>query len=189
LEIVTVPVTGAEFVAEVRRFLGRPYVYGADGPNSFDCSGLIYYSAHQLGLNKCPRTSEEQFAWCKRVQTPSAGDLVFFVGAENDPPPGHVGVVTAPGRMIDAPHTGTVVQEASFTTSGSGVDEFMGYGRMPDMTGSPSSNASLIRPGKSSSDRTAGIIGVIGGLILVGAIIIVVVAAFALLIAAGVIFR
>jgi NlpC/P60 family len=137
------PATAAEFIADVRACLGRPYVFGAAGPDAFDCSGLVYYNARKVGITKCPRTSEEQFAWTQPVQTPLAGDLVFFTGAENDPPPGHVGIVVAPGVMIDAPHTGTVVQQANYGTNGTGVNNFMGYGRMPGL-GASTANQSLI---------------------------------------------
>jgi NlpC/P60 family len=179
--------TGAEFVALVRSCEGKPYIYGAAGPDAFDCSGLVYYNARRAGIKNCPRTSEEQAAWCKKVDSPSAGDLVFFVGAENDPPPGHVGVVVAPGVMIDAPHTGTVVQQANFGINGTGVDKFMGYGRMPGMSGSPSANASLIR--SKPTRQEAGIIGDVIGFLVVAAIVAGLVLLFSLLIAAGIIFR
>jgi hypothetical protein len=171
--------SGAEIVAEVRRFLGRPYIFGADGPNAFDCSGLVYYACHQLGINTCPRTSEEQFGWVKRVDTPSPGDLVFFVGSEQDPPPGHVGIVISPGWMIDAPHTGTVVQVGRYSTGGTGVSKFMGFGAIPDTTVSPTANGSLIRPGtKEVQTNTMTAIGgsIVGSVLMVGFALLVIAA-------------
>lgn len=134
--------TGAEFVTVVTSHLGAPYEYGAAGPRAFDCSGLIQYSLHEMGIY-CPRTSEEQWAWVQQVSEPGTGDLVFFVGAELDPPPGHVGVVVNPGRMIDAPFTGAVVRYDAFSEGGTGVNKFIGYGRVPGLSGSASANASV----------------------------------------------
>lgn len=174
----------ADFVADVRACLGRPYVYGAAGPGSFDCSGLVFYNARRAGIKGCPRTSEEQFTWCKGVDVPMPGDLVFFTGAENDPPPGHVGVVIAQGRMIDAPHTGTVVQEANFGTQGTGVDQFLGYGRMPGLSGTAATTANqslLTTPDHKQAAQAHAvgsvmswltIIGIVLGLILIGGLLL-----------------
>lgn len=126
--------TGDDLVAQARRVLGKPYIYGADGPNAFDCSGLVKWCCDNIGVTSCPRTSEAQFAWTQRVDTPGAGDLVFFVGAEPDPPPGHVGIVVAPGQMINAPHTGSVVEQTGYGLNGVSVNKFMGYGRLPGIT-------------------------------------------------------
>lgn len=167
--------TGAEFVAEARRFLGRPYKFGAAGPNEFDCSGLVQYSLKQIGVT-APRTSEEQFAWCEPVSTPQAGDLVFFVGAEGEAPPGHVGIVVAPGTMIDAPHTGTVVQQANYGTNGTGVDGFMGFGKVPGLAGSSSTaNQSLITKRDGSGSRLDNEVGQAIGTIASYAIMVVVI--------------
>jgi hypothetical protein len=159
------PVTSAAFIAQARRCLGRPYLYGAAGPGEFDCSGLVQWCLKQTGIS-APRTSEEQFAWTERAQTAMAGDLVFFQGAELDPPPGHVGIVVAPGVMIDAPHTGAVVMQANFGTSGTGVNRFMGYGRIPGLVGSSANQAIITGQGQSGSVRqqtaiTGGWIGIV----------------------------
>ncbi len=90
--------------------LGKPYVYGATGPDAFNCSGLTMraYQAAGIGL---PRTSEEQ--WSAGPHVPEdqlePGDLVFF-----DPDasglPGHVGIYAGDGTMIDAPNSNGVVR-------------------------------------------------------------------------------
>lgn len=160
----------------MRRALGKPYIFGADGPNSFDCSGLIYWACQIIGIKSCPRTSEEQFAWTERVTDPLPGDLVFFEGAELDPPPGHVGIVIGPGRMIDAPHTGTVVQEGGFGTTGSGVNRFMGYGRIPGLSGGTTANQAIIttRPGRA--DKAPVAIGSVSGIAVIGVVLLLVAA-------------
>lgn len=53
--------TAAEFIAEEKKFLGVPYVYGGESPSGFDCSGLVQYSLNAIGVRGCPRTSEEQW--------------------------------------------------------------------------------------------------------------------------------
>jgi peptidoglycan DL-endopeptidase CwlO len=92
--------------------LGKPYQWGASGPDSFDCSGLTYAAYEQAGV-AIPRTSEQQ--WLALAHVPSSsmrpGDLVFFNPGEFAAGlPGHVGIYIGAGRMIDAPHTGTVVR-------------------------------------------------------------------------------
>lgn len=52
--------TGAEFVTKAEAEIGVPYVYGGASPSGFDCSGLVYWCLHQIGISGCPRTSEEQ---------------------------------------------------------------------------------------------------------------------------------
>lgn len=88
--------------------LGKPYVWGAEGPNSFDCSGLVCYVYAQVGL-RLPRVTFSQ-VHCGRAVSPSdlaPGDLVFF---RQD---AHVGIYLGGGWFIHAPHTGDVVKISS----------------------------------------------------------------------------
>ena len=59
---------------------GDSYAYGGDGPNSFDCSGLVYYSYRAAGFSNIPRTSTAQARATRRISPSSMqrGDLVFF---------------------------------------------------------------------------------------------------------------
>lgn len=101
-----------DLVALARDFLGDRYVYGATGPTTFDCSGLTQH-VYKLGGISIPRTSEEQYAFGTPISAAQAqpGDLVFFAGSDGTAAaPGHVGIYIGGGQMIDAPHTGTVVQ-------------------------------------------------------------------------------
>lgn len=61
----------------VRSRAGKPYVYGAAGPNAFDCSGLVQWVYRHVGKN-LPRTSGAQAGATQRVRNPQVGDLVFF---------------------------------------------------------------------------------------------------------------
>lgn len=86
--------------------IGKPYVFGDEGPNSFDCSGLMQWVYAKVGL-KLPRTAAQQQAAAKPVSAAQAlpGDLVFW-GA----PAHHVGLYIGGGKMIAAPHSGAKVR-------------------------------------------------------------------------------
>jgi hypothetical protein len=86
------------------RELGKPYVWGAEGPNAFDCSGLMQYVMAQVGIN-LPRTAAEQQRVTNRVDNPYPGDLVFYGS-----PATHVGLYIGAGRMIHAPNSRSVVK-------------------------------------------------------------------------------
>ncbi|HYJ67487.1 MAG TPA: C40 family peptidase [Nocardioidaceae bacterium] len=62
-----------------RRQIGEPYVYGANGPGAFDCSGLTSYAFHRAGL-RMPRTSDAQYDRVRHIRKRNIrrGDLVFF---------------------------------------------------------------------------------------------------------------
>jgi cell wall-associated NlpC family hydrolase len=97
-------------VAFVYAQLGKPYVFGASGPNSYDCSGLTSAAWASVGIS-IPRTSEEQWAGLPHVPTSDMqpGDILVFNGA------GHVGIYVGGGMMIDAPHTGLDVQKVALS--------------------------------------------------------------------------
>ena len=85
--------------------VGKPYVWGAVGPDSYDCSGLMKWSWAQVGV-AIPRTAAEQQAWAVPVPISQLqpGDLVFFGS-----PAHHVGMYAGNGTMVDAPHSGAFV--------------------------------------------------------------------------------
>jgi cell wall-associated NlpC family hydrolase len=89
--------------------LGKKYVWGAEGPNSFDCSGLTYY-VYKNALGKTiPRTSAAQSKYGQYVPKGElqSGDLVFS-GANGKV--SHVGIYIGNGKMIHSPQTGDVVK-------------------------------------------------------------------------------
>jgi peptidoglycan DL-endopeptidase CwlO len=98
--------------------LGSPYVWGAEGPATFDCSGLTSFAYAASGIT-IPRVSRAQFAAYAGLRPVDplhlvAGDLVFF--ADNPGNPGtihHVGMYIGKGLMVEAPHTGAVVRTSS----------------------------------------------------------------------------
>ncbi|MGH3120254.1 MAG: NlpC/P60 family protein [Streptosporangiaceae bacterium] len=107
-----VPVSGAagQAVAYAYSKLGDPYVYGATGPSSFDCSGLVQAAWASAGV-AIPRTTYEQVAALPAVSTSSLqpGDLLFFDGD------GHVGIYVGGGYLIDAPQTGQDVEKVALS--------------------------------------------------------------------------
>ena len=105
--------TGEEVVANARAELGRPYVYGATGPDDFDCSGLVQFVFGKAGLS-VPRVSSAQFTFGSQIQASdlAPGDLVFSEWSGDDVPHhGHVAIYAGNGNVIEAPHPGGVVQE------------------------------------------------------------------------------
>jgi len=102
--------TAIEIVlAKARAQLGKPYVYGADGPNAFDCSGLTQFVWAAAGV-QLPHNAAAQYDTVRHVAAKDLrpGDLVFFGGGGI----GHVGLYIGGGKMIHAPYTGTNVQVA-----------------------------------------------------------------------------
>lgn len=93
-------------VSAVQAALGAPYVWGATGPNSFDCSGLTQWAWRQAGV-AIPRTSQGQAGAGRRVPLSQAqpGDLVIY---RNDA--SHVGMYVGNGQVVHAPHPGAQVR-------------------------------------------------------------------------------
>jgi cell wall-associated NlpC family hydrolase len=104
-----VPVNGRAGIAVQAAMdqLGDSYSWGADGPTSFDCSGLTMYAWGKAGVS-LPHSSASQFSEGRRVSRANLmpGDLVFF----GDPSIHHVGMYIGNGRMVHAPRPGKPVQ-------------------------------------------------------------------------------
>ncbi|KES03820.1 hypothetical protein BU52_28705 [Streptomyces toyocaensis] len=98
----------AEAVAYAYRKIGSPYVWGATGPDAFDCSGLVQAAYRSAGVS-LPRTTYAQIGAGRRVARSELlpGDLVFFY-----PGISHVGIYVGDGRMIHAPNPSAPVRLA-----------------------------------------------------------------------------
>ncbi|MFI7700907.1 C40 family peptidase [Nonomuraea sp. NPDC049480] len=93
-------------VAVAKSQVGDPYRYGAEGPGSFDCSGLTQYSWKKAGVT-LPRVAASQFARIRNKvswRNLQPGDLLFFRGL------GHVGMYVGKGKMVHSPSSGKRVQ-------------------------------------------------------------------------------
>ena len=101
------PSLGQQAVAEAARHAGAPYVWGAAGPDSFDCSGLTMYVFGRFGRS-LPHNASAQ----SQVTMPVApgaqqpGDLIFFSPGGSI---SHVGIYAGNGQVWNAPHSGSVV--------------------------------------------------------------------------------
>ncbi|WP_432981838.1 NlpC/P60 family protein [Dactylosporangium sp. CA-233914] len=99
--------------------LGKPYVWGAAGPNSFDCSGLTMMAWKAAGVT-LPHNAAEQYNTVRHITRSqlAPGDLVFYNGL------GHVGIYIGNNQIIHAPNSRTVVKVAPID-----IDTLYGYGR------------------------------------------------------------
>ena len=103
-----------KFVAEAKKYVGCPYVLGAVGPNSFDCSGLVYYVARQALQKQLPRTAKAIYNYCRIVpdREKEIGDLLFFKTNDTSPIT-HVGIYIGNNQFIsaisDGPNSGVVI--------------------------------------------------------------------------------
>ena len=104
---------GNEVVNYAYKFLGKPYVYGANGPNAFDCSGLTQYVYNKFGagLSRTTYTQVEEGTKVNRSDLRS-GDLVFF---NTEGSISHVGIYIGDGEFIHAPRTGKPVMVSSLS--------------------------------------------------------------------------
>jgi len=100
-------------VAYASNFLGTPYVWGATGPQYFDCSGFMQYVYAHFGVN-LSRTTFTQINEGSYVPRESlqAGDLIFFGTGSN---PHHVGMYVGNNSYIHAPRTGDVIKISALT--------------------------------------------------------------------------
>ena len=92
--------------------VGKPYVWGATGPATYDCSGLIMRAFQTAGIN-LPRVSREQFYSGGHIPVAQAqpGDLLFYATDRNDPATiHHVVLYMGDGKMVEAPYSGEQVR-------------------------------------------------------------------------------
>lgn len=93
-------------IAEAKRQLGKPYVWGANGPNSFDCSGLTQWAWRAGGVN-LPHYSGAQYSATTHISLSEIrpGDLIFY-----ESPDTHVALYIGNGTIIHAPNSRSVVR-------------------------------------------------------------------------------
>jgi cell wall-associated NlpC family hydrolase len=98
--------TAAQAIEAAESKLGKPYVWGATGPNSFDCSGLMQFAFEKAGAD-LPRTSAAQSQVGDEVSMDDLkpGDLIFLYS-----PVSHVVMYVGNGKVIEAPNSGEDVK-------------------------------------------------------------------------------
>jgi cell wall-associated NlpC family hydrolase len=139
----------ATAIAYAEEQLGKPYLFGATGPDAFDCSGLVMMAYRAAGVD-IARTSQQQ--WATEPQVPASqvepGDLVFFAGSDGTPTsPGHVGLVIGNGKMIEAYATGFPIRVSTYgvPSSAPGDQTVVGFTR-PWATAGAIPSASVSAP-------------------------------------------
>jgi cell wall-associated NlpC family hydrolase len=111
--------TIATIIAYAQAQIGKPYLFSAEGPDAFDCSGLVMM-AYRAGGITILRTSQDQFGSEPHIPASQVqpGDLVFFAGSDGTvTQPGHVGLVIGKGMMIEAYATGFPVRISAYGTA------------------------------------------------------------------------
>ena len=108
----TTSTQGGKAVAFAYAQLGKPYEWGATGPNSFDCSGLVQAAWAAAGVS-IPRTTYAQWAALPHISSSAIqpGDLLYFDGE------GHTAIYVGGGYMIDAPQTGMDIEKIPMNNS------------------------------------------------------------------------
>jgi peptidoglycan hydrolase-like protein with peptidoglycan-binding domain len=108
------------FISTAKDQLGDPYISGNVGPNSFDCSGLVYYCLKEAGssrsrYNAAGYSDVEDWDKISSMSNLEVGDLLFF--KTNGKKVGHVGIYVGGGEMIDASSSNGKVVRRSCTTT------------------------------------------------------------------------
>ena len=102
------------FVSMAKQKVGSPYVLGAVGPNTFDCSGLIYFCAREAANKQLPRTAKALYSYCRIVKDSDkeVGDLLFFKTTASGNI-SHAGIYIGNSQFIsaisDGPNTGVII--------------------------------------------------------------------------------
>jgi murein DD-endopeptidase len=101
---------GDEIALRALAQVGKPYRYGGADLNGFDCSGLVFFIHHELGLT-APRTAAEQYTASQPVNVHrlEPGDLLFFRTTKRRQV-SHVGIYAGGGRFIHAPQSGRSIE-------------------------------------------------------------------------------
>ena len=106
--------TRITFVNHAKGFLGKPYRRGAFGPETFDCSGLVFTSSRESIGVQLPRMTRAIYKFCEIVDDPEReiGDLLFFK-TTGDGSISHVGIYMGNGQFVhaasDGPSTGVII--------------------------------------------------------------------------------
>ncbi len=108
-ETSVVEPVGSEIAMRAVSLLGRPYRWGGNGPEAFDCSGLVRFVHQQLGID-VPRTAADQFTAAQPVKVGELkpGDLLFFRLESRRI--SHVAIYAGEGRFVHAPQSGRAVE-------------------------------------------------------------------------------
>jgi hypothetical protein len=182
------------FLNYIQSKIGDQYVLGATGPQKFDCSGLIVAGLESVGITGFARTSEEQYKAVQRIKKSQLqpGDLVFSQWPGDSASPGHVEVYIGNNQITGAEDPAQGVASHSLDED---TGHIVGYGRIPQLSGNAQLDVSItgnpfgtilnwlgfggaanaVGGGLGISGLpSAGDLAERGGLILMGAILVIV---------------
>lgn len=100
--LLPLPAFASDAVDLAASLIGRPYVWGAEGPDSFDCSGLTQYVYQDVGVELPRRAISQSQVGVPAGRQLQRGDLVFFATDAASSEVTHVGIYEGGGVMIDA---------------------------------------------------------------------------------------
>ncbi len=100
--LFTTPVSASDVVDLAASLIGRPYVWGAEGPTSFDCSGLTQYVFGEFGIDLPRRAVNQSDVGDPTGRRLQRGDLVFFSSDTRRSFVTHVGIYEGSGVMVNA---------------------------------------------------------------------------------------
>lgn len=126
--------TGSDLADLTQSQLGKMYEWAAAGPDVFDCSGLMYWAAQQLGIT-IPRTTYDMVGAQSNLMPIGRGDLKtgdLIFSNWGSGPDSHVAMYLGDGKLIEAPQQGEAVQVNAF--SDSYAAHATNYRRLPGIT-------------------------------------------------------
>lgn len=101
-------------LAEAMTQIGKPYVWGAVGPDTYDCSGLVLWAYNKQGYFDMPRTTRGQWLVGERIEQEDIqrGDLIYYLMNKKNKKSfvDHVGIYIGDGMMLHAPRPGAFVE-------------------------------------------------------------------------------
>ncbi|WP_017551623.1 C40 family peptidase [Heyndrickxia coagulans] len=116
----------SSLISIANSLIGTPYVWGGTSPSGFDCSGFIYYVYKKAGYSISRMSAAGLYNRSYYVNSPKAGDLVFFEGTYGTNPCAitHVGIYLGGGRFIAANSDGVSVSSVGYTYWKSHFDSY-----------------------------------------------------------------
>lgn len=126
-------VLAQKLIAESYKHLGKPYVWGANGPNSFDCSGFVAYCLRNSKVQQVDPRPTCRTLWANDIEhvkkgEERPGDLIFFQGTQGFIGASHVGIYLGNNKYIEADY-GFATVMVSDSNSSWAMKHFYGFGR------------------------------------------------------------
>jgi cell wall-associated NlpC family hydrolase len=155
--ILVLSFSGSAFAADpvelAADLIGRPYVWGAEGPNAFDCSGLMQYVFAKVGIDLPRRAIDQSRVGDRAGLRLEPGDLLFFSTDTRRSLVTHVGIYEGDGVMINASSRAGRVRRDDLDDE-FWIERFMFARRIDGVAETRSGRRSEPRPAPSTSNRS-----------------------------------